>query len=551
MNMVIREYLSMLKESGELDALVPDLLLAMGIEPLSKPQVGVRQFGVDVAAVGPDPEDNDQVKLFLITIKQGDLDRNSWDNDTPQAVRPSLNEIQDVYIPGHVLPEHVTLPKKIIVCCNGDKKPNVHENWKGLIERYFLDEYLFPEDTRKLLRKTIALADQNEDEPRYFYELVETILFKSDLPIESIAPAKRARRRALGLLNLSLNIVFHWCQEAENLRPALLCAEHTVLVTWDWARQSNLFDCESTMEGLEGLYRTYLKISATLVQKLLSICFVRDGFFIQAQHDLHYPLLTFEVIGILATCSLANHLIAATISSDSGKEQFMKRAAVTAQALAELLKNNPAAHTPLYDSHAVDIALGLLTLYCMRVHQTAREWVEQLAHRIHFAYQLGRMYPIASDSFEDLVAIKYEKDIPKEKLMDLSTLLPMLAHWFAILGMNEPYQQFQKNVTTTFAKTNLQLWYPDASTDQVLYRTNAGRESGMTLASIELPKDIEELRTEILRLNKLQEEVISNLSCMNQGVLILPLLASRHFRTPVIPWFWQSLISEEISEATQ
>ncbi len=65
MRLVIREYLSMLKESGELDALLPDLLLSMGITPLSKAQVGVRQHGVDVAGVGPDPEDENIVKLFL------------------------------------------------------------------------------------------------------------------------------------------------------------------------------------------------------------------------------------------------------------------------------------------------------------------------------------------------------------------------------------------------------------------------------------------------------------------------------------------------------
>ncbi len=49
MKLVIREYLSMLRESGELDALLPDLLLSMDIEPISKAQVGVRQYGVDVA----------------------------------------------------------------------------------------------------------------------------------------------------------------------------------------------------------------------------------------------------------------------------------------------------------------------------------------------------------------------------------------------------------------------------------------------------------------------------------------------------------------------
>ena len=112
MKLVIREYLSMLKESGELDALLPDLLLAMGIEPLSKAQVGVRQNGVDIAARGLDPDD-DIDKLFLLTVKQGDLSRKNWDGGTAQALRPSLNEILDVYLNKYIDEEHQNLPKKI------------------------------------------------------------------------------------------------------------------------------------------------------------------------------------------------------------------------------------------------------------------------------------------------------------------------------------------------------------------------------------------------------------------------------------------------------
>lgn len=134
MRLVIREYLSMLRESGELDALMPDLLFVMGIEPISKAQVGVRQFGVDVAGVGADPDDDGNEKLFLLTVRQGNIDRGDWEG-SPQAVRPSLDEILDVYIPHHVAEEHRDLPKKIIVCCGGDLKQAAEPNWRGYKDR--------------------------------------------------------------------------------------------------------------------------------------------------------------------------------------------------------------------------------------------------------------------------------------------------------------------------------------------------------------------------------------------------------------------------------
>jgi len=86
----------MLKESGELDALLTDLIMSMDMKPLSKPQKGARQYGVDLAAIGLDPDD-DAEKLFLFVIKQGNINRNTWDGQQ-QSVRESLNEINDVYL---------------------------------------------------------------------------------------------------------------------------------------------------------------------------------------------------------------------------------------------------------------------------------------------------------------------------------------------------------------------------------------------------------------------------------------------------------------------
>ena len=49
MKPVIREYLASLRERGELDAILPDLLSELGYTVISRPSRGTRQFGVDVA----------------------------------------------------------------------------------------------------------------------------------------------------------------------------------------------------------------------------------------------------------------------------------------------------------------------------------------------------------------------------------------------------------------------------------------------------------------------------------------------------------------------
>jgi len=64
MRLAIREYLAGLRESEELDALLPDLLLSMGMRLLETPKRGVKQHGVDVAAIGRLPEVDAPQSLF-------------------------------------------------------------------------------------------------------------------------------------------------------------------------------------------------------------------------------------------------------------------------------------------------------------------------------------------------------------------------------------------------------------------------------------------------------------------------------------------------------
>lgn len=52
MKLIIKEYLSSLKERDELDAVLPDLLSQLGLNVYSRPARGTRQDGVDVGAVG-------------------------------------------------------------------------------------------------------------------------------------------------------------------------------------------------------------------------------------------------------------------------------------------------------------------------------------------------------------------------------------------------------------------------------------------------------------------------------------------------------------------
>ena len=111
MKLVIREYLASLRERGELDAVLPDLLTELGFTVYSRPGRGTRQYGVDVAAVGEGQDGVRRVHLF--SVKSGDLDRTEWNTASPQSLRPSLDEILDHYVCSRIPPEYSDLPVAI------------------------------------------------------------------------------------------------------------------------------------------------------------------------------------------------------------------------------------------------------------------------------------------------------------------------------------------------------------------------------------------------------------------------------------------------------
>ena len=96
MRLLLKQCRASLNEREELDVLLPDFLSESGFKVIYRPERGLREYGVDVAAIGRDPKTK-QEALYLLSIKSGDLTRGEWDVGK-QALRPSLTEILDKYI---------------------------------------------------------------------------------------------------------------------------------------------------------------------------------------------------------------------------------------------------------------------------------------------------------------------------------------------------------------------------------------------------------------------------------------------------------------------
>jgi hypothetical protein len=561
MLLLLREYVEMLKESGELDVLVPDLLLAMGLRPLSKAQVGVRQHGVDASAVGTDPETGEET-LFLITIKPGDIGRADWDGSAT-AIRASLDEILDVFLTQRVAPERDYLPKRIVLCCGGELKQETQDNWNGykrrnreegritfdlwdgdrlalLLERHLLDEYLFPPAVQSLMRKALSLLDQSVREPEFYYQLVERLLFPKETSASEALRTRKRQLKALRLASLCLGVVVRWSIDVENTRPAVLAAERTTLRAWDFLRQHDALEHADSKHAFTRIYAIYLQALGAYVDRVAPLCLIEDGLsgYSGSAEPLEYPLRAFEVVGIVATLGLNHYfLLAGHELSEEQKAPFEGVASATFHVITGIIRNNKAARTPLFDEHMIELALGTLLMSMIGETQEIRGWLVPVVNRMKEGYLRGKYFPVASDDYDDLIDLEMGVAQDKEKLMELSTILPAIAEWFAIFGFDDDYVGLCSLVKDIFTETDLQIWYPEKETEEVLYRGNASR-TGFMFSSIELPETVDAMRARIQTLLD-KHDVLDSLTCAKHGFPALGLIASRHFRTPIIPSYWQ------------
>jgi hypothetical protein len=554
LRLIIQEYLSQLKESRELDKLLTDLLLAMKFIPITIPQIGVRQYGVDISAEYLDDKKNKI--LFLFVVKQGDIGRKEW-NSSPQSVRQSLDEIKDVYLTKLISPEHKNIIKKIVLCTNGILKQEVEGNWKGYIEsntvkneieyelwngfkltqdieNCMLNEFILLGNYKSKLRKTLAFLDDSDYNLNEYYSLLKENL-------TAIEKKPKKAKRLLYSIRLILNIIYNWSKENNNLKPALYAAERTLLNTWNYFRINSYFNSNDLLIIFGYIFQDFTKIYTDYYSKIYQLCHIKNGFNNYSRYYLLENISLYEQLGIIAIIGL-NHFYFGAMYND---KNIIEISESMKNSLKAFINNHKSISSPVYDSHIIEIMLSLILLRNFNENGFIESWINEIINRIEFAYHvLGRYFPIDTDSLEDAVMLlNTDAEIKKDRVRS-STLLLALLQFSAIIKADTLYKNIIDMIRRNFKQTTLQIWFPDNTVDEYLYILNAGYSSGLTFAPKSLPDTTEGMNRLIKECN--EKYIYKNaISSINKGFMILPLIASRHFRTPILPLYWTMYIETD------
>jgi hypothetical protein len=557
MRLIIKEYLSLLKESGELDKLLPDLLLCMGIVPLSEAEVGVRQYGVDISAV-----DAKNKILYLFTVKQGDIDRKTWDSGNIQDVRASLNEINDVYLRSKIPNKYSNFKKLIVLSTGGELKQQVESNWNGyvesntkkdeveyefwggdklalFIENYMFSENLLPKEFRSLFRRTLSLIGDIDYKLEDYSIILNNLLFETEYSDTTKQSVKKKIKKNLRTINLCLSVIWFWSKKENNIRNSLYAGEKTVLLMWDFLSKNKLLNSPSVIGIFNSTQVIAYSIYEEYVNKIKAHCAVENGLSCRSGNYLLETINIYEQLGIISTFGIIMH------KWSYCNADFNEMNIDCCRQLCMLIKNHQSAKTPLYDSHSIEISLAIYYLAINQQIEFVNSWIIDIITNIRFAFNvLGKYFPISSDSFEELVGLNVIREKDKNDYIEISTLLPMLAQWCCAINLPETYQMIKQITSDSFAKTTMQIWYPDNETNSYIYNRNAARQSGAMDAPIKFLESIEDMKQQI---QKVQKNTISinELSCCEKGYYELSFISNRHYKTPFLPQFIQLTILNE------
>ena len=568
MKLIIREYLASLKERDELDAMLPDLLSQIGFEVFSKPSTGGRQYGVDVAAYGSLGEEAE--KVYLFTVKAGDINRSIWNTASPQSLKPSLDEILDDYIPTHLPSEYANKPIEICICFGGDIKENVRFNltnyeekhkterisfseWGGerlaaYVEKYLLREELLPDKCRSLLRKSLAMLDEADVSYKYFRQLIHQLSSQEFNKPQQILTSIRQQY-------ICLWILYGWCREADNLESSFLAGEVTLLNAWFLAKNHFEKKNKTSRAIVDTLASTQMLnliiASHFLEEKVLphtgKLYALSSAVNPSCSVDVNIKL--FDLLGRIAITGIWGHWVVTRLSLITNNESNITKSTEQVYryqaAIKQLITNNPILFAPCKDEQAIDITIaGWFLALHEHNHSDLKTWLNQVVQTISFLFGTNGNYPCTINAYHELIEHpKPESDSYREEVTKGSILYPYISTFAAIFKFDEVFSGVKELQTKYLPHCNFQVWFPDKTSEDHFYLNDAMH--GATLSNVNLDND------KITFLKELFEECelsssFDELSAVKYGHWPMILLACRHYRMPVPMHFLKGLIANPL-----
>ena len=558
MKLVVRQYVQSLKERGELDLLLPHILSEIGYEIIHHPRRGTRQAGVDVAAVGPCPHPDGEKTLYLFLIKPGNLSRSDWDGSL-QAVRPSLNEIRDDYIPNRIPDQFSKLPISICICIGGELTEEVRSQWRGFVEQNttetthyqewngdrlsnlilsgLLSEELLIVDHRAAFQKAVAMVSEPETSYYYFRSLAFDLT--KEIGDDSLSTT-RLRQLLICLWILVKNGI-----EAGNLEAPYKTCELALLFVWDALNRSiegKNSEKVARCEIFDELLRLYLSIGNKLINGKIGLyahCKLALSYAARSSLALDVNLALFESMGRASLLGLWHYFIGKS-AEEEHRSTHLKLSDKFLDVAISLINNNPTLNTPVRDDHHVEIGLFMLLSQKRNAISRVDMYLRKVAYQLFYRYRRREFWPTHFLEYPKLARHPVDRsDEYFRKSTMGSVLVPFMQVALERVGAKEELSLLISTISEELAEMTQQVWVPNDKTDIFIWRNGTSEGTGIPVSPMKINEQKKtSLSNQVNHINK-RFTAIDEMSDTESGLLVpMLLLACRHHRLPLPPHLW-------------
>lgn len=551
MNFIIREYISILKEDGELDSLLADLFFEQGFTIKYKPEKG-RQYGVDILAEKKEKQKTSEIKI--ITVKRGNINRNAWDGSS-NAVKQSIEDIIDTYIPTHLTKKEQILPITITLATNGNISQNLNLVWTAFKEKYnkknitinflgiddissqvneeFLFDTLLDNENQALFRKTLAFMDLTDYHYHHYIRLLDNLL--------SVMPSrKRDLQKLLRLVKLLLDLMFKWSVDLGNLKSAVTLSHITLLKANSYLAKDKKLSLKHVQEEYFKIYELSRLIAVGYYNKVNDHYFVEQSIQRYSRNHLEYGLRSWEELGLISLLGhfeLQQYWANIQSKNEEGQKIFLGSMSNVSKALTTFIDKNPSLNYPLYDDHLIEFNLAMQFLRMYQKDEFCLQWINKILISLHNQYRIKNLFPLFRQDYEKLVDIYFGKS---EQKLESSMLLASILDWCVILKSEDTYNKVLELIDLLDEKISIQTWYPTSETLDICLSENYSRKSGNIFSFKSIPSYQEYKKTMIeLRGKFVKAEEFKPFA---SGMEVLHHIASFHFKQLPLPYFSHRLV---------
>ena len=479
---LVREYLSSLKEDAELDNIFVLLLESMGFEIIMTPKEskGQSQYGKDIVAVGKD--ENEKKYRWYFELKgfdQKDININTIAGS--DRVFQSLIEAKFTKFDRVGNKKFDKLPIKVVIVHNGITDPKFQPTFKGIVSQYFKEDefedwdiyrladyfsehlfnaYIFTNEVNANLFKRLLIFLSVAD---YDFLDLETLLQNFYLEYTD-KQNERQFRKLFSSINMVMMMIWHYSNQADNLTPAKYAINLSILKTWAFILKLEKEGSKKFQNSFSKLIFTQLQFNDKYFEKTFEVANSQNGLFMKAGfsfESMAFPMRAFEYLD-----GLIYHFKANNAYCHDSEDLINRQKSQKGLLIQYVINNKNGCQKPILDVHLIPIHhLVKFFLDCSEITQDEVSFlinlILNLIEQIMVRKRTKGVFPFASSNLEMLIRLEATGTKHIDYPDSSSLLIAMLFEYMAIFNLKMLFEGTSDNFTK---ELDLQIAQPDFET---------------------------------------------------------------------------------------